>query len=319
MRTRVSAALVGAFVLGGTGLLILAIVLFGSGSLFTHTRRFVCYFSSDVTGLSIGAPVRFHGVHVGAVTQILLRLNPPGPSATNLSMSEVRIPVVIELYLDRIVSLGGPVDLTKQKVLRPWIEAGLRAQLATESLVTGTSYVALDFFPGTPVHVFAPPNHPYPEIPTVPTAFQQAQLAAERLIKRLDRLDLEGLINATTTTVNSIHGLIESGRIDQALIALQRAGVSLNETAASVRTLTGRLDSQIRPLQKSLSETSNNANAALKTLQTTLAPDSPLIYRINEAMTQLTAAARSAQELSDYIQRNPSALIRGRSAARNEQ
>jgi paraquat-inducible protein B len=319
MRKRVSPTLVGAFVLGAAGLALLAIVLFGSGRFFSQTRQFVCYFSSDVTGLSVGAPVRFHGVHVGAVDQILLTLNPPGYAPNELSLGKIRVPVVIELYLDRIVSLGGPIDLGNPAMLKRLVAAGLRAQLATESLVTGTRYVALDFFPGSQIRVFAPSNPRYPEIPTVPTALQQAQSAAERLVKRLDQLDLEGLVASLTDTVNSVHDLVKSGQIESALAALQRAAGSLSETAASVRVMTSRLDGQLRPLQKSLSDTSNAASAAFKAVQTTLAPDSPLIYRMNEAMNQLAAAARSTQELADYLQRNPSALIRGRATPRDEQ
>jgi paraquat-inducible protein B len=300
-------------------------VLFGSGRFFSQTRQFVCYFSSDVTGLSVGAPVRFHGVHVGAVTKILLRLNVPGYQPSEFITSEIRVPVVIELYLDRVVSLGGPIDLGKRAMLQEMIAAGLRAQLATESLVTGTRYVALDFFPGTHVHLVAPTNRRYPEIPTVPTAMQQVQLALERVIRRLDRMDLEHLANSLVATVDAVNSLVESGQIQQTLTALRRAALTLNETAVTVRGfttqlggVTTQLSGQIRPLQRSLIDTSNAATAALKNVQTTLAPDSPLVYRINEAMTQLTAAARSAQELADYLQRNPSALVRGRPAPREE-
>jgi paraquat-inducible protein B len=54
------------------------------------------------------------------------------------------------------------------------------------------------------------------------------------------------------------------------------------------------------------------AEAALDHIQTTLEPDSPLVYRADEALQNVSAAARSLRELGDYLQRNPSAIVRGR-------
>jgi paraquat-inducible protein B len=74
MGKRVRPALVGAFVLGGLALAVLTIVLIGSGRWFQEKTELVLYFSSDVNGLRIGAPVKFRGVEIGAVTRIMLNL-----------------------------------------------------------------------------------------------------------------------------------------------------------------------------------------------------------------------------------------------------
>jgi paraquat-inducible protein B len=55
-----------------------------------------------------------------------------------------------------------------------------------------------------------------------------------------------------------------------------------------------------------------NAQAALDHIQAGLQPDSPLVYHTNQALENVSAAARSLRELGDYLQRNPSAIIRGR-------
>jgi hypothetical protein len=47
-------------------------------------------------------------------------------------------------------------------------------------------------------------------------------------------------------------------------------------------------------------------------LQATLDPDSPLAVHLNQALEQLTDTTRSVGVLADYLQQNPSALIRGR-------
>ena len=76
MGKRISPAAIGMFVVGSFALVIIAIVLVGSGSLFKKPVRFVCRFQGNINGLRIGAPVKFKGVQIGAVEQIKLVLSP---------------------------------------------------------------------------------------------------------------------------------------------------------------------------------------------------------------------------------------------------
>ena len=61
--------LIGAFVVGATALLLLAIAVFGSGKLFQTTSRYVLFFDGSISGLSVGSPVLFRGVPVGRVVE----------------------------------------------------------------------------------------------------------------------------------------------------------------------------------------------------------------------------------------------------------
>ena len=45
--------LIGAFVVGATALLLLAIAVFGSGKLFQTTSRYVLFFDGSISGLSV--------------------------------------------------------------------------------------------------------------------------------------------------------------------------------------------------------------------------------------------------------------------------
>ena len=59
---------------------------------------------------------------------------------------------------------------------------GMRAQLQTESLLTGLLYIDLDLHKGTQPNFVLEPGGPYQEITTVPTDFAQVQ---ERLMGAL--------------------------------------------------------------------------------------------------------------------------------------
>src|SRR5881392_1856638 len=73
MKTKVSPAVVGAFVIGGFALLITALLSFGGFSFFAKPDRFVVYFDESIHGLSLGSDVKLRGVRVGRVTTINIR------------------------------------------------------------------------------------------------------------------------------------------------------------------------------------------------------------------------------------------------------
>ncbi len=47
-------------------------------------------------------------------------------------------------------------------------------------------------------------------------------------------------------------------------------------------------------------------------MNTTIEPNSPLNYQALQTLQDVSAAAHSVKELADYLQRNPSAVVRGR-------
>ena len=71
------------------------------------------------------------------------------------------------------------------------VELGLRAQLVSQSFLTGLLLVQLDFNPEVPPTYMLPPNSPLLEIPTVPTSMQQIQAAARDVIRKLEAINLE--------------------------------------------------------------------------------------------------------------------------------
>ena len=135
MGKRINPATVGAFVLGAIGLILAAVVVFGSGSLFRKTHEFVIYFGGDINGLRVGAPVKFKGVEIGAVKRIKLRLEQDVNRDNGQLRADVRIPVIIELDEEKIVSHGGTaIDLDDPHTVPNLIREGMRAQLGSRQL-----------------------------------------------------------------------------------------------------------------------------------------------------------------------------------------
>jgi phospholipid/cholesterol/gamma-HCH transport system substrate-binding protein len=316
MRTRANARLVGAFVVGAVMLAIAAIAVLGSGRLFHNTHPFILVFRGNVNGLRVGAPVKIKGVTIGAVTDIELRLN-LGLESVASKQGGIQIPVLIEIDESRITR--GARDLTISQDVRRAVQQGLRAQLAMESFVTGILYIDLDMHQGAAENYAMPPNSYPQEIPTLKTTFEQAQSAAGKIISQLDKIQLDRLVITANQTIAAIGDLARSPEIKSAIVSLNQTASSLGDTAQSIRDLTEHVDRQVGPMAASIEKGAHDidiavqkAQAALDHMQAGLQPDSPLVYRANQALENVSAAARSLRELGDYLQRNPSAIVRGR-------
>jgi paraquat-inducible protein B len=309
--------MVGAFVLGALAILIAIIIGLGSSHLFTREHKFVMFFSSDVNGLNVGAPVKFRGVEIGSVSRILLSL---GGLGGNIQQSaQIRIPVIIQLDSRKLFAHGSELDLDDPKQIAAAIELGLRGQLRTESLLTGLCYIDLDMHPETPIKYYLGRNSPYPEIPTVPTPLEQAQTAIVRILAALEKVDFDALVTSLTQTANSVNDLVKSHKVRETIASLDQTAISLNATAQSIKNTSDTLDKQVGPAAEDLRRTTASARAALQDARDTLAavrtvlgPGSPIDYQLTQTLEQTGDAARSLRQLADYLQRNPSSVIRGR-------
>ena len=142
-------------------LIIAAVVLLGAGSFTGAKPEAIAYFDDSVSGLDIGAPVKFRGVTIGKVSQVLLRTS--GQSA-----SDNAVPVVLEFAPDLLTRRGLDQALLQRQGLRGSIEKGLRAKLQQQSVITVVLFVELDYFPESAYRLHDPAGA-LPEIPTQPS------------------------------------------------------------------------------------------------------------------------------------------------------
>ena len=150
---------IGAFVIGAI-LIALTTLVFLLGSGFGKREKVVMVFDGSVKGLNVGAPMALRGVQVGQVTNIELILDSDNAS--------VIMQVEADLNAKNIRREGSATaNLTEELIAR-----GLRAQLNSQSLLTGLLYIELDFHPDSPLNL-ADIDSPYIQLPTVPTNLQR--------------------------------------------------------------------------------------------------------------------------------------------------
>jgi paraquat-inducible protein B len=325
MGKRFSPAAVGAFVVGAVILAVVAVVVFGSGRFFRKTYPFVLYFTGDVSGLNVGAPVKLKGVEIGSVTGVKLNLS---QAAFIEHPKEIRIPVVIEIDADRLAEKGAKKMPTRENI-QPLIDHGLRGQLAMQSFVTGLLYVKLDFYPGTPLNLVNDPTVSYPELPTVPTPMEEVQAKVAEFLAKLNEADIAGMVTSLHNSLDGLDQTLNSPHLKASLAALPGAidGIKslsgdAQTTLVSVRKLSADLNAKVGPLGSSLQETSASARDTLRAatlslqeMQTLLKPDAPLVYSLNRSLNDLAAAARAIRQVAEELERDPSVLLRGKGAA----
>lgn len=320
MSRRVSPTLIGAFVAGAVALGVVALSVFGSGRYFRKTYDFVLYFSSSVNGLRVGAPVKFRGVEVGSVKDILLQLK--------LDSQVQHTPVIIEIDPQKIISQGGaPTILNDPRVLQQAIDEGMRGQLQLESFVTGLLFVGFDFFPGSPatfVQQAGTHKYRYRELPTQPTSLEKARDAVSQILTKLADTHFDAFIDSATRAVTGLNQLVSSPDLKGAVGSLNKVTHQLGEAAARVSTLANTLNGNVTVLAGDVQLTSAEARTAIKQFgeavkQTQMAiNDSPMIYQLNQSLKEFAAAARSVRLLTDYLESNPRALLFGKPATKEQ-
>lgn len=310
---------IGAFVVGAIVLGVIGIMVFGSGRFFRETYKYVLYFESDVSGLSEGANVKLKGVQIGTVKDVLLNVGDLAPLSG--PREKFYVPVIIELDADKTSSLGSLAKPDPPTVAR-LVQRGLRAQLASESIVTGVLYVKLDLFPATKgLRLGEQVHSPFPEIPTMPTQFEEVQTKAAQFFAELQMIDVQGLVEEIKGAATAARTLLESqdlrdgvARLDETIVTIDETLASIRDTSNSAREAIDPMKNQLEPLLADLRATLADVRTVAGNAGAVLEPDSPLVVALQKTLDDAAVTAKTLKDLAAMLERQPDALIRGKGA-----
>jgi paraquat-inducible protein B len=335
MSAKPNATVVGIFVLGSLAFSILGLVFLGQAAFSRSSYRFVTYFDETVSGLEIGAAVKFRGVKIGQVSDLKIFLAETGGEGVSS-----RIPVIYEVETKRFKeTFGDLIDLSKPDELRRYIDGGLRARLATSSFITGLMYVELDIvdpeeYPSEYYSQFAELY----EIPNFKGTLAELSDNVSDFIKRFNSVDFQGISLRVIDLLENLNAEVQDADLGNLSESLQSTAHSfqalaelpeipklmedLQGTLGEYKTLAGDLRSSIdqtaTELQKALQQmakTLESLEVTTTSLHVMVRPQSSVRTNLDEALVSLSAAAESLRSLTDYLERNPSALIRGRQSS----
>jgi len=313
-------AVVGGFILGALVLGVVGILSFGGLRWFSRTAHVVVFFNESLANLDVGSPVTFHGVRIGSVESVVIHFSADTMTA--------QIPVYLQIEPHRLIwegkRFGGSAADYEQLV-----RAGLRAQLALQSVITGQIRVDLEFRPDTPAKLVGTIAD-VPEIPAIPspsaaesmTGFPVRELAdtAQRTLASLGRLaeHLDAAVGPLTERVNrtadtATHTLRTT---DAAVRRLQaEASLALHDLDTALVDAHRQLDPRDGELSRTLASadrTLRRAEALLDSMNGLAEPRSQFRDDLEATMRDLAASASSLRNFAETIERNPNALLMGR-------
>jgi len=260
----------------------------------TVVTDYVLFFQESLRGLSIGAPVTYLGLPVGEVTRVGLEYNP--------KTNSLRPRVDISIYQNRLMAHLMKSATTEQIVrseterrafVQRLVDLGLRAQLRSGSLVTGQLYVALERFPNAPKVKLDWTNPPY-VIPVMPGSLQDLEIKVNGILAKVEKIPLDAIGEEAKKTLVTLNQTMKD------------AGKTLNhidgEIVPEVKTTVQDLRKAIATAERVLVSTDN----------TLVGKEAPAQQELRVALQEMARAARAISELAEYLERHPSALIRGK-------
>jgi paraquat-inducible protein B len=333
MKTKVSPAIVGAFVIGAFALLVVGLLSFGGVNFFSKPQRFVVYFDESIHGLDLGSPVKLRGVRVGRVAGISIRYD----EAKNQSVAAVICEFNREAVTD---TTGGVINVASRAEMQKLVDRGLRAQLGVQGLATGLLYVELEFVDPKEYPAAGRVSDPqYLVVPAKPSSIAELTASISEILGKVRRVDFEGLsaelkklLADTRKEVVGVdlRGVVEQWKKTGASVdtlasspEIKQAFVTLNAALGDLRGVLAKLDTQVgangTALQETLAEakkTLESFNAAAAGARSFIAAQSGLGEEATKALRQLAEAAGAVQRLADFLERNPQALLSGRPPAK---
>jgi paraquat-inducible protein B len=261
------------------------------------SAHYVLYLNESLRGLSVGAPVTILGLPAGEVTDIGLDLD-PATLRLRGRVELVSFPerLVASLRAKQVAAGEALIRSVQQRhaLMQRLVEQrGLRAQLRSGNLLTGQLFVAFDFYPNAP-KVKIDWSQEVPELPVVTSTVSDLEAKITGIVAKLDKLPLEA-IGADLT----------------------KALASLSQTLEDASKAVNRIDSDVTPgLKSTLDGLRGTFSAVDRTLNsadaTLVGKDAPAQQDLRDALQEIARAARSLRVLTDFLERHPESLIRGK-------
>ena len=302
MEPKINYVLVGLFVVVLGATLLGVVVWLGKGDYRAAYDRYHAFTRESVDGLSTNAPVKYHGVEVGYVAEIVL--NPENPEEVRLTLDVTR---------------GTPI---KEDTV---------ATLSVQGL-TGFAVVDLDGGSRASPALTAKPGERYPVMKTRPSFFVRIEETGTRLITNVNRLleDTRRLIDADTRAAfkqiladmaQLTHTLaVQSQRLDEGVGSAAEASQNLARLTRSLSEQLPALVDAVHTSTVALKEMTKDVGQASQSVGETFDQTRPGIERFSRRtlaetsllVSELRQLTASLNRVVQQLETQPESFIFGR-------
>jgi paraquat-inducible protein B len=208
-----------------------------------YPQTYELYFKESVRGLTSGAPVEFRGIQIGEVGEI----------RASIDMKTMNFSIPVTIHLDperlgvRLVDLqpGENLSTFRRKLIDSLVAHGARAQLRTGNLLTGSVYVAFDFFPDSPPVKVDWSQNP-PALPTTPGQLQATTAKLTNIIDKFDQMPIKEIGDELQKALGNLDLTLVSARttldnanqfVEPESAQTQELGNTLQEVSRAARSV----------------------------------------------------------------------------------
>jgi phospholipid/cholesterol/gamma-HCH transport system substrate-binding protein/paraquat-inducible protein B len=295
---------VGAFVFGGIAMIVIAVLVFGGGRFFERPIVAETVFDESVQGVDVGSPVKLRGVKIGTVSYI-------GLVGDSYSLENSPNPVEegnrVLVRMD--IHPGGEMERSYAEqlaIVKELAAKGLRLRI-TPLGVTGTSFIQADYVDpekNPPMDISFQPEHVY--IPSAPSTISQLTSGAERLVSRIDKLDVESLLTNFDKLLVSLNATIGEADVQGARKSVGELLDELSAATADLRKAVKQAD--VGGLNRDLRKSLDQLAGTLQKLERVVDASGDDLATL---LDNMRVASENLREASETVRAYPSYLIFG--------
>ena len=250
----------------------------------TYSRElyFWVYFKDSIRGLKEGAPVEFRGVKIGEVVNFFLI----GDAKT----AQFKIPILIKIEPERFTIRGRDENKSQEvdeKVFANLVAKGFRAQLQSSSLITGDLLIDLNFYPDAKPVKIHKENGLY-VIPSVPATLETLKSNLQSILNRVAAIPFEEIGKKIDTILNNLK----------------------NQTLPGLNQSVDQVNAKLLPSFDRLIESTNKTVEEMR--KNYIDTNADIHRKMLMLLDEITRTSRSVRNLTDYLERHPESIIRGK-------
>lgn len=269
-------------------------------------------FEENIAGLSIDAPVELAGLNIGRVSALNGLVDP-----VQFGDNRVRLVATLAIQPGKLGLEGDQTEQTALDFLAERVKAGLRARLATTSILTGGLKVELAEIPDAPEAEIQEMGTSGPRIPTAESDISDVSATAEGVFQRINDLPVEEIMNQAITLLGNVNALITSEGVRSApenlngLLADARGVINSDDVKAlpgQLNAMTEKLATLIdgfnqAQLSERLGKALDDAGEAAQGVNTAVEGVPDLIARLNGVAANIEEVAidKMADQMTELL------------------
>ena len=264
----------------------------GYGGAFIKT--FLIHTQDSIAKLKQNAMVRYDGFEVGKVNKIKLSYD----RKTHKMDGNVLIEIDTSVFEDR----NDPEHSSGERNLYNAVEEGLRAQIVPSDPISGMLYVNLTFDHNDTDRMIRDENG-VAILPSIPYHSSDILTGINRIIDKINALQLESLVAVLTQTVEESRQPI--AHADEVLVSMKKSVDDLHVLTSkkSFRTMPDEIDRMLKELTRTL-------KTAKKTIRG-YDSNSLVTHQITATLKTVKKTSEEMQEFLKMLNRKPNSLIFG--------